>query len=240
MENAGYVGLAYQVVLERKMNTVANNIANMDTTGYKSAHPRFKEFLSQADAEQPLAMVQDYAEYKNFAGGALSDTGNPLDVALVGRGFLGVKTADGQDAFTRNGRFTVNSSNQLVTTSGETVASQGGQPITIPDGETNITITKDGLISGKQGQIGQLKIVSFPDPQQLREIGNGLYKGNGTEVADTQTTVQQGYVEGSNVNPILEMTSMMDVQRSYESVARMLQNDHDRQRDAIRKLGETR
>jgi flagellar basal-body rod protein FlgF len=239
MENAGYVGLAYQVVLQRKMELVSNNIANMDTTGYKSQHARFKEYLSETDPQQPLAMVQDYAEYKNFSNGALTSTGNPLDIALVGNGFLGVKGTDGQDYFTRNGRMQVNNLNQLVTSSGELVQSQGGQPITIPDGETNISIAKDGSIVGKQGLIGQFKVVSFADPQSLTEVGNSLFKASGQPVADPKTEIQQGYVEGSNVNPISEMTTMMSVQRAYEGVARMLQNDHDRQRDAIRKLSQT-
>lgn len=239
MENAGYVGLSYQVVLQRKMDMVANNIANMDTTGYKSQQPQFKEHLSYTDPTQPLAMVEDYAEYKNFSGGALTSTENPLDIALVGNGFLGVRGIDGADYYTRNGRMQVNSTNQLVTTSGEMVLSQGGQPITIPDGETKLTISPDGVISGSQGQIGQLKIVSFANPQQLIAAGSNLYTGGGGELPDTTTRVQQGYLENSNVNPISEMTQMMQVQRAYESVARMLQTDHDRQRDTIRKLSST-
>lgn len=239
MENAGYVGLSYQVVLQRKMDMVANNIANMDTTGYKSQHPQFKEYISRAEPAQPLAMVEDYAEYKNFKDGTLTATENPLDIALVGNGFLGVRGVDGQDYYTRNGRMQTNRNNQLVTTSGEVVLGQGGQPITIPDGENKIMISPDGVISGSQGQIARLKIVSFADPQQLVSAGSSLFKGGGSEVIDTETKVQQGFLEGSNVNPIFEMTEMMSVQRAYESVARMLQNDHDRQRDMIRKLSST-
>jgi len=240
MENAGYVGLSYQLALQRKMDMVANNVANMDTTGYKSQHVQFKEFISANDAEQPLSMVYDYAEYKDYSAGAVTSTGNPLDVALIGNGFLSVRSADGDDYFTRNGRMQINQLNQLVTTSGEQVLSQGGQPITMPDGDTNITITPDGVISGTNGPIAQLKLSSFAKPQSLEPVGNSLFKGKGEAVADTETRVQQGALEGSNVNPIFEMTKMMDVQRAYQSVARMLQTDHDRQRDAIRKLAETR
>ena len=239
MENASYVGLAYQAALERKMTLVSNNIANMDTTGYKASHARFKEFMTDTDPGQPLAMVEDGAEYKDFTPGSLTSTGNAMDIALSGKGFLGVKAADGQEYLTRNGRLQINSLNQIVTSSGEMVMGSGGQPITVPEGEHSVTITQDGVVSSKDGAIGELKIVAPADPQTLHEVGNSLFKSDGKDAKDTTTHVQQGYLEGSNVNPIVEMTSMMDVQRAYETMARMLQNDSDRQRDTIRKLSDT-
>jgi flagellar basal-body rod protein FlgF len=240
MENAGYVGLSYQMALERKMNAIANNVANMDTTGYKSQHIQFKEYVSQTDAEQPLSLVYDYGEYKNFGGGAVTDTGNPLDIALVGNGFLKVRTVEGDEFYTRNGRLQIDNNNQLVTSSGETVLDQGGQAISIPDGESNIRITPEGTLAGKQGPFGQIGISKFQNPQLLEPVGNSLFKSSADPQPDPETRIQQGALEGSNVNPIFEMTNMMEVQRRYQSVARMLQTDHDRQRDAIRKLAETR
>ncbi|HEY1095662.1 MAG TPA: flagellar basal-body rod protein FlgF [Alphaproteobacteria bacterium] len=239
MENAGYIGLSYQLALQRKMDMVSNNIANMDTTGFKSQHMRFKEHVSARDAAQPISMVSDMGAYKNFNGGTIISTENPLDIALLGNGFLQVRSPDGGDMVTRNGRMLINSNNQLATADGSLVLGRGGQPITLPDGETSIRITPDGMISGKQGQIGELGIVSFQDPQSLQPVGDNMFTGGGGPLPDTTTRIQQGALEGSNVNPILEMTDMMTVQRNYQSVARMLQTDHDRQRDAIRKLATT-
>ena len=240
MENAGYVGLSYQLALERKMNAIANNIANMDTTGYKSKHVQFKEYVAQTDAQQPLSMVYDYGQFQDFSAGALTSTGNPLDVALIGNGFLAVRGEDGQTYYTRNGRLQRNSENQLVTSNGGLVLNQSGQPVTVPDGEVDISITPEGTITGRQGAVGQLGIFQFGQTQQLQPVGNSLFKSDNPPQADTTTRVQQGAIEGSNVNSILEMTDMMEVQRRYQSVARLLQTDHDRQRDAIRKLAETR
>jgi flagellar basal-body rod protein FlgF len=239
MENAAYVGLSYQVALERKMNVIANNVANMDTTGYKSHHTQFEEHISRKDRRDPISMVHDLASYQNFQDGALTATGNPFDLALVGNGFFKVRTPGGEDMFTRNGRFLIDAQNRLVTSSGEMVLNQGGQPIVIPEGETDVKFTLDGVVVGRQGEIDQLSISSFAEPQTLEAVGNNLFKSSSQPVLDVQSRVQQGYIEGSNVNPVIEMTEMMKVQRSYQSVARMLQNDHDRQRDAISKLSRT-
>lgn len=239
MENASYVGLSYQVALERKMNVIANNVANMDTTGYKSHHTQFEEHISRKDRRDPISMVYDFASYQNFQGGTITATGNPLDLALVGHGFFKVRTPGGEDMYTRNGRFLIDAQDRLVTSSGELVLNQGGQPIVIPEGETDLKFTPDGVVVGRDGEIDQLSLNQFQEPQTLEAVGNNLFKANTQPVLDVETRVQQGYIEGSNVNPILEMTEMMKVQRSYQSVARMLQNDHDRQRDAITKLSRT-
>lgn len=239
MENAAYVGLSYQVALERKMNIIANNVANMDTTGYKSHHTQFEEHISRKDRRDPISMVHDLASYQNFQGGAITATGNPLDLALVGNGFFRVRTPGGEDMFTRNGRFMIDAQDRLVTSSGEFVLNQGGQPIVVPEGETDLKFTPDGVVVGRQGEIDQLSISSFAEPQTLEAVGNNLFRSSAQPILDVQSRVQQGYIEGSNVNPIIEMTEMMKVQRSYQSMARMLQNDHDRQRDAITKLSRT-
>jgi flagellar basal-body rod protein FlgF len=239
MENAAYVGLSYQVALERKMNIIANNVANMDTAGFKSHHSQFEEHISRKDRRDPISMVHDLASYQNFQGGTITPTGNPLDLALVGNGFFKVRTPGGEDMFTRNGRFMIDAQDRLVTSSGELVLNQGGQPIVVPEGETDLKFTQDGVVVGRQGEIDQLSISSFTEPQTLEAVGNNLFRSSAQPVLDVQSRVQQGYIEGSNVNSIIEMTEMMKVQRSYQSVARMLQNDHDRQRDAISKLSRT-
>ncbi len=235
MENTGYVALSYAVGLRNKMDLVANNIANVDTNGYKSSHMVFDEYVVNAKKQKPLSMVQDYGNYRDHKPGPIDLTGNPLDVALQGNGFLSVATTGGE-RFTRNGSMTTNALGQLTNSSGELMNDTGGNPITIPFGTRDITIAADGTVSTEEGQVGQLKVVSFADPQQLRPVGNDAYETSQGGTPDLTTKVKQGALEGSNVNPVMEMTDMIEVMRKYESVARILQTEHDSQINMITKL----
>lgn len=232
MENTGYVALSYQVALERKMDQVANNIANVDTNGFKSSHMLFNEYVVNATKQKPLSMVLDYGNYRNFEPGAFQQTGNTLDVALEGNGFLAVQTPDGQK-YSRNGSMSVNQQGQLVTSGGLIVSDTGGKPIIIPPESRDVIISENGTVSTDQGQIGQLKVVRFDKPQQMKPVGNSLYETDQAAIPDATTRVKQGMIEGSNVNAVLEMTDMIEVQRKYESVARLLQSDHDLQTSMI-------
>jgi len=235
MENTGYVALSYQVALERKMDIVSNNIANVDTSGYRSSHMMFSEYVNKNPRQEALSQVEDYGNYRNFAPGALTDTGNTLDVALVGNGFMAVSTADGEK-FTRNGNLSTNALGQLVTSAGDVMADTGGKPIVIPQDAGSITIAGDGTVSGEQGPLGQLKIVRFDKPQELKPVGNSLFETEEAGIADPETKVKQGAIEGSNVNAVNEMTNMIEIMRKYESVARILQNEHESQLSMIQKM----
>lgn len=233
MENTGYIGLSYQIALDRKMDIVANNIANINTTGYKSSHMQFAEELVRAKGQNPMSMVLDYGNYKDFTPGAMQQTDNPLDVAVQGNGFLAVQTADGL-RYTRNGAMQLNGTGQLVNSMGQPFASTGGQPITIPAGSKEVIVANDGTVSTEQGAIGQLKVVRFAEPQNLNPVGDNLYDTQQSEIADNLgSQVKQGMLEGSNVNAVVEMTDMIEVQRKYESVARLLQSDHEMQTSMI-------
>ena len=236
MENVGFIGLSAQMALARKLETVANNIANADTTGFKAQSVLFKEELAQADRKDKMSLVLDYGEYKNYTNGPIAQTGGTLDVALEGTGFLAVKTADGEQ-YTRNGRMSINNNNQLVTSFGAALLDQGGQPITLPVNSKDITISQNGVISTAGGPLATLKIMRFDKPQTLEAQGNSLFKAAaGGGVADLETKVYQGAVEGSNVNSINETTQMIDISRRYQAMARMLQTDSDQQSETIRKL----
>lgn len=235
MENTGYVALSYAVGLERKMDIVANNIANVDTNGYKANHMIFNEYIVNNRNQKPLSMVEDYGNYRNQEPGVVQQTGNPLDVALMGNGFLSVNTAGGEK-YTRNGAMHTDAKGQLVTASGDQVNDEGGKPIVIPPEARSITIANDGTISTQDGPIGRLKVVKFEKPRELEPVGNNLYTTKQTGTPDITTKVTQGAVEGSNVNAVVEMTDMIEVMRKYESVARILQNEHDSQTSMIQRL----
>jgi len=236
MQNTGYVALSYLTGLERKMDIVANNIANVNTTGYKSDHMLFNEYVVEASKQKPVSMVEDVGNYKNFQAGPITQTGNPLDVALEGNGFMSITTANGEK-YTRNGALHLDEKGQLVSSGGDLVNDTGGKPVILPADAGEVTITPDGSIATKQGIIAKLKIVTFENPQSLAPAGNNTYETSQTGTPDAKTRVIQGAIEGSNVNAVLEMSDMIEVSRRYEAVARILQNEHDSQTSMIQRIG---
>lgn len=244
MENSIYTGLSLQVALQAKMDLIANNIANVNTPGYRGQNMVFTEYVAKTDnGERPkdnLSMVMDYGQYQNTQPGPLQSTGNPLDVALQGPGWFGVQTPEGT-MYTRAGNFQINNNGELVTGSGHLVAGDGGGSIVIPPDAKEIKISKDGTLSTDQGQIGRIGVYEFTSDQDLEAAGNGLYKASqkAPGAAAQNTQVLQGMLEGSNVQPVLEMTRMIDVLRSYQNTQRILQNEHDRERAMIERMSRT-
>lgn len=239
MDNSLYVAISRQKALQQQMNLVANNIANMNTAGYRSQHMLFQEYVAKqdniAEVNDPISLVQNVGQYDNTQAGPIKSTGNPLDVALKGPGFLGVVTPAGIE-FTRAGNLSMDAQGQLITATGFPVANPGGAPITIPEGESNITIGTDGTITGTDGPIDSLMLAEFDNYQALTPQGNGNYSTDEEQRPATETLVMQGAVEGSNVNPILEMTRMIEVSRGYQSSQRFIQGEHDLRLDSIKKL----
>lgn len=238
MENATYVGLSYQAALERQMNVVANNIANISTPGFKARGIMFREqLIDQEGNNQSYSQVVPYAEYMDTKSGDLQQTSRPLDVALEGPGYFGVVTGQGVQ-FTRAGHFALNSIGEIVTPEGLRVADEGGAAIALPAGVSDIKILEDGTIVADNNAVGRLMVRQFPDEQALEPVGNALFKAPpGQEgVAAENTRVRQGVIEGSNVNGVLESSSMIEIMRNYQSVQRMMQSENDRMRSAIQRL----
>jgi len=241
MENAQLIGLSRQIALQRQMDVVANNIANINTTGFKSEQLLFEEYLMPVakdrdfpTLDQPLSYTEDWTTIHDMAGGALVQTDNPLDVALDGEGFLAVETPQGE-RYTKSGSLAIDATGTLVDLNGNPVLGNGG-PIQFAAGETDIAIGEDGSISSSAGQKGRLRIVEFADPQATEREGSNLWSG--TDPIDaTATRVLQGSIEKSNVNGVGEMTEMIRVQRAYESVASLISKQDDQRRTAIQKLG---
>ena len=239
MENSLYIGLSKQVVLQTNMNIIANNVANMTTPGYRGQNMVFQEYVeSPRGMKEDMSLVLDYGQYQMTDEGPVKVTGNPLDVALVGPGFFGIQTPDGVQ-YTRGGNFTLNNEGVIVNARGLPVAGQGGGPINVPADAENIYIAQDGSVSTDDGQVGQLMVMEFENPQVLDPAGNGLYKTDDAGTPAAQTTVIQGKLEGSNVEPVVEMTRMIDVLRKYQSVQNMMQSEHERLRTAIQRLART-
>ena len=241
MENAQLIGLSRQIALQRQMDVVANNIANINTSGFKSEQLLFEEYLMPvardrdfAALDQQLSYTDDWTTIHDMAGGALVQTGNPLDVALQGEGFLAIETAAGE-RYTKSGSLAIDATGTLVDLNGNPVLGNGG-PIQFAAGETDIMIGEDGSISSSAGQKGQLRIVEFADPQATTREGSNLWAGT-NPIEATATRVLQGSIEKSNVNGVGEMTEMIRVQRAYESVASLISKQDDQRRTAIQTLG---
>lgn len=235
MENTSLIALSRATALERQMQVVANNVANMNTTGFKAEAPLFIEMVEQPQQNERYSMVLDLATLRDTSNGPIGQTGNPLDVALEGDGYFIVDTVDGP-RYTRAGNFALNEARELVNSAGLPVLDDGGATITIPPNVADIRIDPQGNISTETGPVGRLGIVRFEREQFMNQLGNGLYQTNEQPLPVEQTLVRQGFLEGSNVNSIMEMTNMIEVNRQYQSVQRLLQGEHERLRNAYQKL----
>jgi flagellar basal-body rod protein FlgF len=235
MENTIYIGLSRQVALSQQMSIVANNVANVNTPGFRADKVLFEEYVtSPKPTKEDISMVLDYGQFKDKAPGKVSFTGNALDVALEGPGFMMVETSEGTK-YTRAGNFTLDNLGTLVTASGNPVLNAGQGRITIPEGAKDIVIGLDGQIATDQGVIGDIGVVEFANPNNLRSTGDGFYVtvDNEAAVPQANTTVRQNMIEGSNVQAVLEMTDLIEVSRQFQSMQRMLQNEHERQSKMI-------
>lgn len=239
MENTLMIALSHQAALRRRMDVIANNIANMNTTGFKSEQPLFAEHVvhNRGDdrvAGDTLSFVLDQATLRDTSAGGLEATGNALDIAIRGEGFFAVETPAGEQ-YTRNGRFRLSPSGQLVTEHGHPVLGQGGEPIVLGPADSEIVVSKNGVISSTRGEIGQLRVVDFEDQQRLMMVAGGLMMADtpATEVAFPE--VEQGMIETSNVEAIREMTRMIEVHRSYDRAKQLI----DREDERIRTMMET-
>ena len=249
MQNAILVGLSRQVGLAREMDVVANNMANLNTTGYKADGSLFEEYLnSAARADQTgsrVSFVRDRGIWHDMSAGPIERTGNPLDVAIDGQGFLVVQTPAGE-RYTRNGSLQISATGQLVTSEGYPVIGDGG-PITLQPGDRQVSISKDGTISVREGTStvdsarGKLRLVAFPDMQRLQKEGSGTFSpvgGATPQPAAATVGLVQGAIEKSNVRGVVEMSRMIEITRSYTQIDDLLKQQNDLAQSAVDKLAE--
>ena len=226
MDSGYYAACTALISRTKELDTIANNLANASTPGFRAEQDVFSEVLATASNPSGSPLVQAMNSFGILSGttldhsqGALQKTGNDLDVAIEGGGFFEVETKDGP-MYTRNGGFQISAHGQLVTEQGDAVMGDGGA-ITVPPGE--VSISPDGTISSKGAVVGKIKVVEFPDSTQLTSIGNAYYSAPAnTATPATQSSVRQGMLESSNVNPILGMVQLVTAQRSAEMMQRAL------------------
>ena len=242
MDNALYVGLSRQMVLQREMDIIANNLANVDTTGFK-----VESLLEKTDPRapamtlggpRPVKFVAPDGVARDFGQGAMHATGAPLDLAIDGKGFFQVRTAQG-DRFTRDGRFKTDETGRLVTEQGAAVLDESGGEIVLDAEKGPVSIGADGTITQQRDRVGKVGVVEFASLAVLEKAGDNLYR-NVSQLAPqpaAKARVRQGMLEGSNVNSVLEITRMIEVSRAYESTARMMDSEADLSRRAVERMG---
>lgn len=250
MENALLIGLSRQMALGRELEVVANNIANINTNGFKADNSVFQEFLAPIarenrfnSADRQVSFVQDTGSWHDFTQGVVQPTGNPLDVAIDGNAFLVVQTPAGE-RYTRSGALQLNAQGQIVTADGSPVMGDNG-PIVLQALDSNIAISPDGRISVIEGNNnrteslrGRFRMVSFADAQKLQKDGANNFLAPAGVAAQPATNARlvQGSVEKSNVSGVIEMTRMIDITRTYAQIANMIQAQSDTRKTAIEKL----
>jgi flagellar basal-body rod protein FlgF len=251
MENTYLIGLSRQVALVRELDVIANNLANVNTSGFKASNMVFEQYLmpiARTDdflgGDRQFSYVQDRNTWRNLSQGAVQQTGNPLDIAIDGAGFLVAQTPDGE-RYTRNGALQINAQGQLVTTEGYQILGERG-PIIFQPLDHSISVSPDGRISAIEGASrietlrGKIRVVNFTDPQQLQNTGsNNLLAPEGLAPQPVQNPrMIQGSIEKSNVHGVVEMSRMIEITRTYAQIAQLMQQQSDLQRTGIQQLAE--
>lgn len=225
---------------QREFTAVADNVANVNTQGFRKLEMEFRETISRPRAHATASYVEDRALHVSQAQGGMEKTGNQLDMAISGEGFFGIDV-DGTRQYTRRGQFLVNAEGTLVTPEGYGVLDGAGQPIQVPVGAADIKLGEDGTLSTAEGgQFAQVGVFTFSkeDLPKLERAGNTAFVPmlGATAVPMEGARLKQGVLESSNVNAVQEMVNMQNVSRAYESSIRMMKSLEDLESRAIRNL----
>jgi len=238
MQSGLYVALSGQVALERRLTTIAANVANQGTPGYRAEEVDFKTVLSRT-GPKPVAYVSPGTSYLSTRHGVPLKTDSPLDVTVQGDGWLALKAPSGT-VYTRDGRMHMQPNGALVSVNGYAVLDAGNAPLQLdPDGGP-ITIAQDGMITQNQQQTGAIGLFSLDAAGKLRRYDNSsvVPEVSATPVLDfAHNGFSQGYIEGANVDPIQEISKLIAVTRTYENLASALDGSESSLKDAIRILG---
>ncbi|MCG6115532.1 MAG: flagellar basal-body rod protein FlgF [Mesorhizobium sp.] len=238
MQTGLYVSLSSQVALERRLNTIADNVANANTTGFRATGVKFEDVVSGL-GQDSLSFVSSGTNFLSTAGGALVQTSNPLDFAVRGDAWFAIQTPEGP-VMTRDGRFTMQPDGQLVSIEGHPILDAGGGEILLnPEGGTPV-VAADGGIRQDGQLIGAIGLFDFQPGNDFRRYGNSgvIPQGEPEPIIDQAGVgVVQGYLEGSNVDPVLEITRLIQVQRAFEGVSSLLRDSESTLREAIKTLG---
>jgi len=233
-----YVALSSQIALERRLNTIADNVANASTVGFRATGVKFEDIVSGL-GQKSMAFVSPGDTYLSTASGGMRETGNPFDFAIKGDAWFGIQTPAGV-VMTRDGRFTMQDNGALVSVEGYPVVDAGGAPIQLDPRAGPPEVGADGMLRQDGQMVGALGLYTFdPGLNFTRYANSGIIpNGQPNPVVDRiDVGVAQGFVEESNVNPILEMTHLIAVQRAFENTSAAMRNTEQTFDEAVRTLG---
>jgi flagellar basal-body rod protein FlgF len=239
MQNGLYVSLSAQISLERRLDTIAANVANANTPGYRVDGVTFAAELAKA-GDSNVSFVSEGDGFISRRSGPLIATGNPLDMAIQGDGWFAVKSPGGGMIYTRDGRMTMNENGDLVSMTGAAVLDAAGAPIQLDPTAGAPSIEHDGMISQNGRQVGAVGLFSLPAEARLTRAGNSGFLSDkaGDPILDFRSnSVVQGSVEGANVDPVREMTRLIEVTRTFDGVTNGVTQTENSLQDAIKTLG---
>ncbi len=237
MQSNIYVALSAQMALQRRLDTLANNVANTNTVGFRGDEMSFEELVSPAGTD-PVSFVSKGETHISTKTGEITQTGNALDVAVRGDAWLAIQTPTGV-AYTRDGRMQMTKDGVLTTLDGYPFLDAGGTPVQLNPDDPPPTINKAGTIEQAGNNLGALGLYRMPQGAKLtRAQGVAVVSDSPPtpELDFLNNGVVQGYVEKSNVNPILEMTHLITIQRNFEAVSTMLSNTESSLTDSLKTL----
>lgn len=239
MDNAGYIAITRQSALLKELNSVANNVANMSTAGFRREGVVFSEHVEALPVEEgSISLATAGAYYVDLSQGGLKQTGGQFDFAIEGDGFFQVETPDGP-RLTRSGSFAVNNEGQFVNADGLPVLGDGGGPLFVPQGAQIIQVAPDGTLSADGAPVGRMGLVEA-EPGSLRRDGSNLFDTDGPLAPAADSRIMQGFLEGSNVNPVEEISRLIEVQRAYEFSKKFMDQEDERILNTVKTVGETR
>lgn len=215
-QTTGYVALSHQMALRRQLEIIAHNIANANTTAFKAYKPLFEEFLVPSTDKREVSFVQDFGDLTSFQEGTITHTGAPLDVAVKGEGFFVADTPLGR-LYTRNGHFQLDFDGRLVTTTGDPILDTNDDPIVVDLTRGAVNINGDGTMTIGDDPPVQIQLVTFENTQFLNRIGSGYFSTDAEEIPDDVSQTVQFMLEGSNVEPVIELSAMIATTRSYQA-----------------------
>jgi flagellar basal-body rod protein FlgF len=238
MQNGLYVSLSAQVALEKRLETIADNVANMNTVGFRGTGVSFETEMAKA-GDTPLGYVSNGTDFISRRLGGLIKTDNTLDFAVQGDGWFGIQTPQGV-AYTRDGRTKIDESGMLRTLNDNPILDAGGAPILLDNGAGPLAVSADGMITQNGRQVGALGLFEIDPTANLKRAENSSVVPDkpATPVLNfTRDGVVQGAVEGSNVDPVREMTRLIEVTRAFDGVAAETSQSETSLQDAIKALG---
>lgn len=240
MQTNLYVGLSGQIAIEKRLQTVANNIANMNTAGYRGDGVTFQSVLSTTGAE-PVAFSTPGDTYISRRAGEMTRTDNPLDVAVQGDAWLAIRTPQGI-AYTHDGRLKITTAGDVRTLNDDAVLDAGGAALTLDPNAGPPTISGDGMMTQAGRQVGAIGLFSIEPDAKLTRAGTSAVipdKAAAPVLDFTTSGLAQGFVEGSNINPVLELSKLIEIQHGLENVTRMNEAANTTLQDAVKTLGDS-